>query len=623
MINLNIDSDVNTKPFQEGILANALDKAADIDVQKIKKDWQDSDKGIIDKARTLNDEGLEKGKEQIDAIDRVRSKHTVDTRSIIARARNSVLQFPIYVPQHIRANEAHIIAKMFERVYTTLVQTVLSQNPIMDEEEANNLVFLKKFHTNLKEAADVLVNKYYEPIDEIDAMMCESVFFEQKLTENCTVRFSVVPCTDKDIIMENARLINEPLTGLAYLHEAADDDKKKKSGPPAGKQETKESNVSERVMSPQDLEDMAASRSLSASERRLAKKPESEIRKEVEEQLAQQQPIEVSKVDKDGKDRPKDEVDAERKELEADRKSKQKAIVNRRLEEKRKAEKKLDKAVNQLKNDIKAKKVADCRYLDGKYILASRTAKTVHSPAKKEKTVVDDAVRAPQILRDADIKKINGLTPYTIEAEFQLRTKSGINRNVRYIIGIKSVLHQFRTQDLADDLRELVTGNVKSLQKVRYKTGEIKFKDYFFNIKGLKSDAAKHVNYDKRWLNTLKRLADYNKMNGTLLKKPVEAIAGGNVPIPNGTMVLSQTDVTALTNQTGIDLSVVSNAKRLAKSLFLIAVVIVDSTEGTMRVLFPDSDNEWDVQSLAAIDSELAKTDNSQLMRELNHMVNK
>lgn len=623
MINLNIEPDVQTKPFQEGILADALDKAADIDVGKIKEEWKDSDKGIIDKARVLNDEGLSKGRDQADAIDRVRSKHTVDTRSIIARARNSVLQFPIYVPQHIRANEAHIIAKMFERVYTTLVQTVLSQNPIMDEEEANNLVFLKKFHTNLKEAADVLVNKYYEPIDDIDAMMCESVFFEQKLTENCTVRFSVVPCTDKDIIMENARLMNEPLTGLVYLREADDNSGKKKSGPPAGKRESKESEVNERNMSGQDLEDMAASRSLSAAERRLAQKPEAEIRHEVREQLAAQRPIEVATVDDHGNPRSREEMAADRAEQERDREDRAQAVTNRRLEEKRKAMKKLDKAVDQLKNDIKAGKITDCRYSNGRYLMGSRRAKTTHSPEMKEKPIIDDAVKAPAILHDSDIKKINGLTPYTIEAEFRIRTKNGLDRNVRYIIGIKSVLHQFRTQDLADDLRELVTGNIKSLQKVRYKTGEIKFKDYFFNIKGLKADAAKHVNYDKRWLNTLKRLADYNKMNGTLLKKPVEAIAGGNVPIPNGTMVLSQTDVTALTNQTGIDLSIVSNAKRLAKSLFLIAVVIVDSTEGTMRVLFPDSDSEWDVQSLAAIDAELAKTDNSQLMRELNHMVNK
>ena len=91
----------------------------------------------------------------------------------------------------------------------------------------------------------------------------------------------------------------------------------------------------------------------------------------------------------------------------------------------------------------------------------------------------------------------------------------------------------------------------------------------------------------------------------------------------NGTMVLAQTDVTAMMNQTGIDLSVVSNAKRLARALFLIAVCIVDSSDGTMRVLFPDSSNDWDVQSLASIDAELSKTDNSQLMRELNRMVNR
>lgn len=122
---------------------------------------------------------------------------------------------------------------------------------------------------------------------------------------------------------------------------------------------------------------------------------------------------------------------------------------------------------------------------------------------------------------------------------------------------------------------------------------------------------------------TLKRLGEYNSTNGSLLKKPITAITGGSVPIPNGTLILSQPDVTMLTNQTGIDLSVVSNAKKLARRLFLIAVVIVDSSAGTMRVLFTDSDNDWDVQSLASIDAELSKTDNSQIMRELNRMVNK
>jgi hypothetical protein len=176
---------------------------------------------------------------------------------------------------------------------------------------------------------------------------------------------------------------------------------------------------------------------------------------------------------------------------------------------------------------------------------------------------------------------------------------------------------------LAEDLPELISGNVRKLQKVRYKTGEIGFLDYMFNIKGLKADAAKRINYNKRWLNTLKRLGEYEKLNGSFLKRPVKMLAGGSAPIPNGTLILSQADVTALTDQTGIDLSVVRNAKKLAKSIFLICVVIVDSAAGSMRVLFTDSDNDWDVQSLAAIDSEVSKTDHSPLLAEMRKLINK
>ena len=78
-----------------------------------------------------------------------------------------------------------------------------------------------------------------------------------------------------------------------------------------------------------------------------------------------------------------------------------------------------------------------------------------------------------------------------------------------------------------------------------------------------------------------------------------------------------------MVNETGIDVSDVNIATKLARSLFLIAVVIVDSTAGSMRILFPDSASDWDVQSLASIDAELSKTDNSSLMKELNKMVNK
>lgn len=588
---------VGSNILQESMIDDALKSAADVDVNAIKDAWQDSDKGLSDKLKTTNDEGIKKvGDTLKDIDDKVIKPNRVDNRSIVARAKNSVLQFPIYIAQTIRVNEAHIIAKMFERVYTTLVQTVLSQNQYIDEDEANNLVFLKKFHSNIKEAADVLVdeyyNKYFEAIDEIDQIMSDSIFYTQKLTENCTVEFRWTPYRDENLIMENARMLNEPLSGLIYLKEAdASDDEEK----------VREASAKDVPVTEKELEEMAANeKGITHEELELLKKSSEDIRKEAKAEYGHGS----GSSNKTAEDIAKDMMD---------KKEELKELLNEGVEE--------------LKEKIKNGDVKGYKYENGRFYRTDKTNKTTIRPKPtkdKKADPVNSAVDSPKILKDSDIKKINGLLPYTIEATFRIKGKNGsIDRDIRYIIGIKSVLHMIRTQDLAEDLRDIITGNVKNLQKIRYKTGEISFMDYMFNIKGIKADAAKHVNYNKRWINTLKRLGEYNNTNGSLLKKPITAITGGNVPIPNGTLILSQPDVTMLTNQTGIDLSVVSNAKKLAKRLFLIAVVIVDSSAGTMKVLFTDSDNDWDVQSLASIDAELSKTDNSQIMRELNRMVNK
>ena len=42
-----------------------------------------------------------------------------------------------------------------------------------------------------------------------------------------------------------------------------------------------------------------------------------------------------------------------------------------------------------------------------------------------------------------------------------------------------------------------------------------------------------------------------------------------------------------------------------------------------MKVLFTDTDSDWDIQSIAAIDAEVSKTDNSAIMKELNKIINR
>lgn len=615
MITLNIP-DIMNKPMSEGVfqegIKDDLEKFAKTPESKgglglkiddgvdskgnviLNKDGKPADPGI--KTRYNDADGVGKAAIAADTADQVVTKlndrfddatrdHMVDGRSIVARARNSVLQFPIYVTQTIRGTEGHIIAKMFEKVYASLVQTVISQNPVLSEDEANNLVFLRKYHTNIGESAEKMLNTFYEPIDDIDRMMKDSIACTHQITENCSVKFSVVSSDrERELILENARLMNEPLTGFPYLlYEASD-------GTVDGNDKTKQNSTTSEIIPVTDEELLKiAKQRLSGDDIRLVDATDKEIGTNG---------IDAGDV-ADAKNRLYHELEKLKDEIKNDTKG---GTFNNELN-------------GYLQYDKKS----------GRFFKKKRTSTTMYKDKSPEATPVNKAVPVPELLRTSDIKKINGMDPYMMKVTFLLKDPAkGINNEVSYIIGIKSVMHLIYADDLADELHDLVTGNAKSLQKVRYKTGEINFMDYLFNIKGLKADAAKNINYNKKWIGTLKRLADFNKLKGSLLRQPWKLLnGGGEVPVPNGTLILSQTDTMMLANKTGIDLSLARNAKRLAQSLFLIAVVIVDSSDGTMRVLFPDSDNDWDVQSLASIDAEVSKTDNSQLMRELNKMVNR
>lgn len=569
--------------FQEGLLSDTFRDLAGIDADKIKADWQDASTGLMDKVAVTNTSGLSKAKDELGKIDKTLKKNRVDNRSIIARARNSVLQFPVYVSQSCPVNAAQIISDAWNRVYTTIVQTVLSQNPVIDEDQANDLVFLRQFHSNLKESADVIWEKYmailnesYEPIDDFDQMMREAVFHRERLSDNCYVEFRAIPTDNQYLIQENARLMHEPLSGLFYLREANDGNTKVT--------EDRTGNV--KPLSDDDIKSMAREEAdLSSKER------------EVLDTKLQDYIDGVSAKDRSSKV----------EEYKDTRKSALEKIADAEEEIRAEIKKPQEQRSAKFKN----------YFYDGGRFMHTTTTRKISTEVK------GSAVDAPKLLRDSDIKRINSAVPYTMEATFRMKTKDGHDVEVRYVIGVKTVMHIIRAQDLAEDLQDLITGDMKNLRKIRYKTGEITFMDYLLNIKGLKADAAKHLNSNKRWVNTLKRLGEYEKVNGTLMKRPVSALTDGKVPIPNGTLVLTQPDVTMLTTKTGIDLSKVENAKKLAKTLFLITVIIVDASAGTLRVIQPDKDNDWDVQSLASIESDVAKTDNSQLMKELNRMINR
>lgn len=597
--NVNMDESINENGFTD-----ILKKAADIDKETEDK-WSNS--GPMGKLNTINDVTAKNAGNLHTAIDPVLQATYANSKSIIARARNSTMEFPVYISRSIPVNASHLIAKSFERVYASFFQTALAQNPIIDEKDANNLVFLKQFHTNIRESAEKLLNPFYEPIDDWDKMMQESVYTRMQLTDDIVLEFRVVPTENDDLIMEFNHQMHEPLEGFSVLQEA---------DAPNLSVTNKSQNERGHILNRSELQDLLLTVGASRSGNANVTTDDIKTAGMSIEDITKEADVTVGRAPEKPGNRATDEETAAYKKNVDDYNKRRTDEINKLKDAQKKASDKINTAIDNLRRSIRDRKVPgyaiDTAGQVYRIDVSTTTTRAVLPP-----------VDTPTLLKDGDIKKINGMLPYTIEASFRMRSADGTTHDVKYLIGIKTVLHPIRTQDLAEDLRDIVMGNIKSLRKVRYKTGELSFKEYIFNTKGLKKDASKRINYDKRWINTLKRLGDFEKMNGSLLGLPIKAVNSGDVPIPNGTLVLSQPDVTALTNQTGVDLSEINNAKRLAKSLFLIAVVIVDSSAGTMKVLFPDTDVDWDVQSLASIDAEIAKTDNSQLMRELNKVVNR
>lgn len=119
--------------FQEGMIGDALKNAAGgaasafgVDKKAIRKDWNDDNVNPIGKIKSPITHGLNKVVDTTDNIGKGMKSLQANGQSIIARARNSVLQFPMYVTRSIQHEAAHILSKVFEKVYSTLVQTVLS-----------------------------------------------------------------------------------------------------------------------------------------------------------------------------------------------------------------------------------------------------------------------------------------------------------------------------------------------------------------------------------------------------------------------------------------------------------------------------------------------------------------
>lgn len=235
--------------------------------------------------------------------------------------------------------------------------------------------------------------------------------------------------------------------------------------------------------------------------------------------------------------------------------------------------------------------------------------------------------KAAQVVKDTDIKKINAALPYNITAQFKVLhgpdDTTKVDKDVVEVnIGVKVMLHIIKPDDLIGEAKDIILSGIKSLQKLRYKSGEISFTDWLFGKDRIKKAVQNSVK-GARWISTLRRLANYKVTAQTMFKDVVRATNNNQVPIPNATLVLTALDVDDIKLKTGFDFTKVKIVKRFCSQMFMISFMIVDASGSVIKMIYPEEQNDWDTMSMTAMEDLLKRSSSADFLKEMRKAVNR
>lgn len=259
------------------------------------------------------------------------------------------------------------------------------------------------------------------------------------------------------------------------------------------------------------------------------------------------------------------------------------------------------------KEDISEKDIVDS-------IINTSANKVVQNRQKLQADIYSKS-NAPRIL-DKDVKKSNDLLPYQMEV--RLIGVNGDKEFVQYIdfiLGIKAILHVVKTDDLITNCSNAVKNKNAFFKFLRWTSGEISLvKSILFNITDVKRDAISISNGGNKWFPTLRRLRDKRaKINPRTMTI--------NSILPNSTIVMTQYECEQVLNATGVDLRFAKYGKMLMNQLFLLALIIVDDSTGTLDVLF-DSYSDYQTYNLDVLERETSLSSNK-IGKEIGRMLSK
>ena len=541
-------------------------------------------------------------------------------KSIIAAAKGNLFEFPVFISSSVQLDYATATSSLLEQVYASYLQSALSLNPIVDESLVRNKTPFAKFQSD--------TNRYVEYTDMDYAH--DAVHNEIVMENGDSLEFDMMSIEDRDgkVIVEyyNKRPLSE------FDHYFQEQDAKDYEIERLTK---KLENASKHIKDLKD--DLSDANNTTAYFKKTATSASARADREAKRaDKAEQRGVDAATLAN-----YENQLNDYKKEID-DAKEALKESKNRanEMESLRKLKKEIDDADKEYKlavdkfNYQKSKDARDEARADRRDKLESD--KFAHTKERerqtdeiREKERAEDwkrdlkfkySVKAPEMLDETKIKKLNTMKPLMMNVQFHVQDKTGaLSEAINYVVAVKTYNRIIDADTLPDVAEYPLKEMNKIARKAKWRAGELKFfRDIVFKVKQKKQTAVDSRDPKRKWYRRLYELAH---MTGDAPTKA--AIKGKNITwsvvksqieddldfgvIPNSTLVISSNDVVNVKAKTGIDLLNGHTATKLCKELFLIAMVVIDTDAESIKILLPDNHDDYEVHSLASVNKQLAE----------------
>lgn len=541
-------------------------------------------------------------------------------KSIIAAAKGNLFEFPVFISSSVQLDYATATSSLLEQIYASYLQSALSLNPIVDESLVRNKTPFAKFQSD--------TNRYVEYTDMDYAH--DAVHNEVVMENGDSLEFDMMSIEDRDgkVIVEyyNKRPLSE------FDHYFQEQDAKDYEIERLTK---KLENASKHIKDLKDDLSDANSRkdyfsktaaSASARADREAKRADAAEQRGVDAAT-------LANYENQLNDYKKEIDDAKEALKESKNRANEMESLRKLKKEIDDADKEYNLAVDKF-NYQKSKDARDEARADRRDKLESD--KFAHTKERerqtdeiRERERAEDwnrdlkfkySVKAPEMLDETKIKKLNTMKPLMMNVQFHVQDKTGaLSEAINYVVAVKTYNRIIDADTLPDVAEYPLKEMNKIARKAKWRAGELKFfRDIVFKVKQKKQTAVDSRDPKRKWYRRLYELAHMTgdaptkaaikgkNITWSLVKSQIEDDFDFGV-IPNSTLVISSNDVVNVKAKTGIDLLNGHTATKLCKELFLIAMVVIDTDAESIKILLPDNHDDYEVHSLASVNKQLAE----------------